>query len=390
MTEPILKENEFEMKAPKKESHFMQYLLTAIIAFACGIGGGVASFKYMNNMSLGQEAQPEAVVEEAPKQETLPLSLTYNKNEGMTIQQIAAIAKPSVVEIKTEQIAMNVFDQAYTAEGAGSGVILTEDGYIVTNHHVVDGANEVYVTLENGMNYQAQVVGSDKKSDIAVIKIEATGLTPATIGDSSKLQVGDTAVAIGNPLGSLGGTVTNGIISALDREITLENETYNLLQTNAAINPGNSGGGLFNQNGELIGIVNAKSGSDALSGTSIEGLGFAIPINDAKLVVDDLIANGYVVNRPTIGVYLTELMADQVNFKAGLYISEVVEGSGAAKAGLEAYDRIIALNDKEVASYTDLSKALKDCKVGEEVTITVVRDGSQKDFKVTLSQASQN
>ena len=207
---------------------------------------------------------------------------TATKN-GLTVAQIAAIAGPSVVEVHTTQT-VTVRGQSYAVDGAGSGVVMTKDGYIVTNHHVIDGAKTVTVKLLSGTSYDAVVVNSDSIADIAVLKIAATNLTPATIGLSSALGIGDTAVAIGNPLGELGGTVTQGIISSLDRQIDLGGTTMTLLQTDAAINPGNSGGGLFNASGQLIGIVIAKS-----SGNGLEGLGFAIPIDSVKALIEKMI-----------------------------------------------------------------------------------------------------
>ncbi len=220
------------------------------------------------------------------------------ENESST-QKVADSASNSVVEIVTEAVTKSQFMQDMVTEGAGSGVIVTTDGYIVTNNHVIEGASKITVTTKDGTSYEGTLVGTDSESDVALVKINATNLQPAVMGDSDALAVGQDAIAIGNPLGELGGTVTEGIISALDREITLDGETMNLLQTSAAINPGNSGGGLFNSDGELIGIVVAKS-----SGADVEGLGFAIPINDVKSVVESLQTDGYVKGRASLGVTL--------------------------------------------------------------------------------------
>ncbi|MCF0115321.1 MAG: trypsin-like peptidase domain-containing protein, partial [Erysipelotrichaceae bacterium] len=371
-------------------------VLLCVLCTACGFGGGYVANQYTGGNLLNfptketpvqEEVQTEdlEVQEEVVKQEK-PTQAPQVIYQGFSVKDIAAKVTPSVVEIKTETIATSFFFQEYVAEGAGSGVIISEDGYIVTNNHVVENSKSVSVTLNDGTSYEAKVIGTDSKTDIAILKIEAEGLTAAEIGDSSELVVGDNVIAVGNPLGSLGGTVTDGIVSALERELTIENETFNLLQTNAAINPGNSGGGLFNDKGELIGIVNAKEMLTA-NGYSVEGLGFAIPINDVKVIMDDIMQNGYVVNRPTIGVYLTEIAQDQGEYKAGVYITQIIEGSGAEAAGLEAYDRIIAVDDKEVTSYSELSKLLKNYKVGDTIKITVVRDGTQVTADVTLTQA---
>ena len=216
----------------------------------------------------------------------------------LSIQDVASIVQPSVVAITTEQMVSSEiwFGGSYIQSGAGSGVIISQDGYILTCAHVISGANNITVQLNDDTTYPATVIGQDSTSDIAVIKVEATGLTPAVIGDSDALVVGEDAIAVGNPLGTLGGTVTNGIISALNRQVTVENNNMTLIQTNASISPGNSGGGLFNGNGELVGVVNAKSGSD-----EAEGLGFAIPINSAMSTAKELIENGY-VKRPVLGI----------------------------------------------------------------------------------------
>lgn len=209
---------------------------------------------------------------------------------------------PSVVEVFTETKQVSNWFQEYVTEGAGSGVILSEDGYIVTNHHVIDGANTIKVRLSNGQTYAAELTGTDEKTDLAVLKINASGLAAAKLTDSSTVRVGDFVIAIGNPLGELGGTVTEGIISAKDRKVTVDGEAMTLLQTSAAVNPGNSGGGLFDLNGELVGVVNAKS-----SGNDIEGLAFAIPANTVKEITQELIQYGYVTGRPQLGVSVAQI-----------------------------------------------------------------------------------
>ena len=209
----------------------------------------------------------------------------------------------------------------YSSKSMGSGVIISKDGYIITNHHVVAGANSITITTHDGTSYEAKLIGSDAKSDIAVLKVKANNLTPATLGDSSKISIGDTAMAIGNPLGTLGGTVTDGIISATSRSLIINNEAMDLIQTNATINSGNSGGGLFDGNGNLIGIVNAKDSGTTSSGATIEGLGFAIPINKAMEVAKDIIKNGKVTSRATIGVTLQTIPEDIANIEKGVYLS---------------------------------------------------------------------
>lgn len=295
------------------------------------------------------------------------------------IVSAAGRAQDSVVEITTETVQTSTFYGQYVTEGAGSGVIITADGYIITCAHVVEGASTVTVRLTDGTELTAEVVGEDSQTDIAVLKINAEGLKPAVIGDSDGLMVGETAIAIGNPLGELGGSVSSGIISALNREITIDGENYNLLQTTAAINPGNSGGGLFNIKGELIGIVNAKS-----AGSSIEGLGFSIPIKNAMSVAEQLMEYGYIKGRVRLGVTVTEINSStntyriyQENPALLKYVTEYgvyfLEYSGSQSGDLQFGDRIVAIDGTTVSTFADIRNLLTGYSVGDEVTITVAR-----------------
>lgn len=326
---------------------------------------------------------------------------TSSSSSGITIQQTKSTGSSikvkdysdvvdktanSVVEIVTESRSNgnSPFSQ-YVAEGAGSGVIMSEDGYIITNQHVVDGASSIKVTLRNGKSYDAKLIGEDEESDLAVLKIEASGLTPATFGDSSTLQVGDAAIAIGNPLGELGGTVTTGIISATDRQIEIQNKTMTLLQTDAAINAGNSGGGLFDANGNLIGIVDAKVSSEG-----VEGLGFAIPISNALDTINELIENGKVTNRPALNVSLyTVAEQNSQGQEPGVYIVQIVKGGAAEKAGLEVDDQIIEVDGTKVETTAQVKAVLNKHKVGDQVKVVVQRDGQKKTINVTLGTLNQ-
>ena len=380
-----LSENEFQEapqpspEKPKRAKRVVQLTwgkLTAIIAcclvlsIGCGIGGAY----------LIARTNPSSVI----YQDTSKIVSTGSQDSS-TIKSVVEQCANSVVEIQTESVTngSNPFQQ-YVSSGAGSGVILTQDGYIVTNHHVIEDANSITVRTRSGDEYNASLVGSDEQSDLAVLKIDATGLTPAVLGDSTTLEVGDLAIAIGNPLGELGGSVTSGIISALDREMTIDGQTMTLLQTDAAVNPGNSGGGLFNANGDLIGIVNAKS-----SGENVEGIGFAIPISTATDIIDELIANGEVTSRPTLGVSLynveDEMTASQLGVDStGVYIVQIVDGGAADNAGLRSGDRIISVDGSEVSSASDVRAALNKHKIGESISITVERNGQTQDFDVAL------
>lgn len=380
-----LSENEFQEapqpspEKPKRAKRVIQLTwgkLTAIIAcclvlsIGCGIGGA-----YL----IARTNQSSVIYQDTSK------IVSTGSQDSSTIKSVVEQCANSVVEIQTESVTngSNPFQQ-YVSSGAGSGVILTQDGYIVTNHHVIEDANSITVRTRSGDEYNASLVGSDEQSDLAVLKIDATGLTPAVLGDSTTLEVGDLAIAIGNPLGELGGSVTSGIISALDREMTIDGQTMTLLQTDAAVNPGNSGGGLFNANGDLIGIVNAKS-----SGENVEGIGFAIPISTATDIIDELIANGEVTSRPTLGVSLynveDEMTASQLGVDStGVYIVQIVDGGAADNAGLRSGDRIVSVDGSEVSSASDVRAALNKHKIGESISITVERNGQTQDFDVAL------
>ena len=306
--------------------------------------------------------------------------ISTTAGEVMTTPEVAAIVRQSVVEIKTETVSSGTRMGSYVSEGAGSGVIVSEDGYIVTNDHVIDRATSITVRLDDGREFPASLIGTDPKTDIAVIKISVSGLSPASFGDSSALVIGESALAVGNPLGELGGTVTSGIISALDREMTVEGETMALLQTDAAVNPGNSGGGLFNMRAELIGIVNAKS-----SGLNIEGLGFAIPANIARTVANDLISYGYVRGRVDTGLELLDIPTAQSArwyrvSQTGLYI--VSSADGQFKNG----DRITAVDGQEIKDIYGFNEVMKSFSVGDMVTITVSRNGESISISITLAE----
>lgn len=314
-------------------------------------------------------------------------TVVKTSGNNLSVAEVANLVSNSVVEITTESVANDMFMRQYVTEGAGSGVIISSDGYIATNNHVIEGASKIIVRLTDGKEYEAKLIGTDAQTDIAVIKLEGVTLEAVKIGDSSQLSVGDTAIAIGNPLGELGGTVTNGIISALDREIVLDNQTMTLLQTNAAINPGNSGGGLFNDQGELIGLVVAKS-----AGSNVEGLGFAIPANVVKEVVNSIIDVGYVQGRPVLGVSVVNINSAQMAYqygvsRMGVYIAGLTEGTKAEKSGLKVGDCIVAIGDTEITSTSDLTKILQNHKVGDQVKVTISRDGKLFSADVELSES---
>jgi serine protease Do len=308
------------------------------------------------------------------------------------------------VGITVSTTSTNIFGQTTTSAASGSGFVLTQDGYIVTNYHVIEDAAEdssvtVEVSFANGDKYQAKLVGGEQDNDVAVLKIEATGLTPVTLGDSSKLVVGESVYAIGNPLGELTYSFTDGIVSALDRLITTSSTdsngqtvstTLNVLQTNCAINPGNSGGPLFDSYGNVVGIVSAKY-TQSSSGVSAEGLGFALPINDVKDILSDLIEHGYVTGKPYMGVQVSTVSteAQRYGIPAGAAVTYVADGSCAAKAGLQVNDVITAIDDTAIDSPSALTAALStNYKAGDTAVLTVMR--SQQAMQLTITFDEKN
>ncbi len=319
---------------------------------------------------------------------TTNYNLAKSTGSVLSIEEIVAKNENSVVAIETESVATDSWLRQYVTQGAGSGVIYSEDGYIITNNHVIEGANSIKVTLYNGKSYDATLVATDAQTDIAVIKINETGLTPVTMGSMDQVSVGSLAVAIGNPLGTLSGTATDGIISALEREITIDGKSMSLIQTSASINPGNSGGGLFDQYGDLIGLVVAKS-----SGSDVEGLGFAIPVDKVESVAKSLIKNGYVEGRPAAGITILDLTDSSTAMQngvslTGVYITEVT-GENAKKAGLQKGDMIYYVDDVKITDSAVLLKTIQDHKIGDTVTFTIVRGSDILKCDVKLEDASK-
>jgi len=331
-----------------------------------------------------------ALVVSRNSQQKIIIYQSENSGENVVIEQqdytqLVEKVKNSVVEVYTEAVTYNAYFGNYVTEGAGSGVIISTDGYIVTNNHVINGASSIYVTLANGEKYNAQLVATDVKSDLAVIKIDAKDLQAAVLGNSETIKVGQNAVAIGNPLGTLGGTVTAGIISGLSREVTIDRIPMTLMQINVAISPGNSGGGLFNTNGELIGVVNAKSVSE-----NVEGIGFSIPVDVVKDVATQLIQQGYVTGRAQIGISCVSIDSMQKAWNYGtnsfgVLIKEVTDENAKA-GGLQENDLIVAVDNTQISSFSDLQTALFSYTAGDEVVLTVLRNNQQLELKVTLSQ----
>ena len=375
-----------EFQWPKKKGHgrkILSRILALVLVAAVGFGGGYGG------ALLALKQNPQRVIYQGTS--SGDSSVANLTTDTLDLTTVSSIVTPSVVAITTEEVVTSNygfwFGGEYVQSGAGSGVIMTSDGYIITNQHVVEGASTITVTLSDDTEYPATLVGSDSVNDIAVIKIEAEGLTPAVMGNSDNLVVGQSVIAVGNPMGVLGGTVTNGIISALNRDVTVNNQKMTLIQTNAAISPGNSGGGLFDANGQLIGIVNAKS-----SGSNTEGLGFAIPINTALSVATDLIDNGYVTGRPALGITVVDVQDSQTAAQmgvssAGVYVYQVNEGSGAEAAGIQPGDRIIAVENVLVENKEQVSEEVRNHNVGDTIQLQIARDGNIMTVEVTLGES---
>ena len=356
-------------------------ILTMILSSL--LGAFISGAYFAKNTSDGRTAREDS--------ELSQLDLGDATGSELTVAQIVDKNEDAVVEILMSGTAQNMWGQMQLVQGAGSGVIMTEDGYIATNTHVIQGASKVEVTLHNGESYPARIIGSDPANDIAVIKIDATGLTTATVGDSSTVDVGDLAVAIGNPLGQLGGTATTGIISALDRTLDVEGTTLTLMQTDAAINGGNSGGGLFNNKGELIGIVESKA-----SAIGVEGLAFALPINNVSPIINDFIKNGGNVQAaeatPAVGVVISDVSEENAQYygleSAGVFIAQVT-GENAMKAGFQQGDRIVSFNGTKINNSNEFITLVRKCKVGDTVTIVVSRNGQEIEIKTVLEELQQ-
>lgn len=389
---------------PKKEKKPKLWLTAVCSALAASVFTaavfGTAMYYTINNMT-GQNTPQIASNSSVIQQENGSGAQTVAYHNGKKVLSTVEIAEqvgPSVVGVinKTTVQSQKYYDpftgryyyssdpskDGQTVEqGSGSGIIFQDDGYVVTNQHVIDGASEISVILNTGEEFPAKLIGKDTKTDLAVLKIDpgSTQLTVATLGDSTTVQVGETAIAIGNPMGQeFSGSVTQGIISAVNRTMNIENRTYNLLQTDAAINNGNSGGALINQYGEVIGINSVKLGA-----TGVEGMGFAIAISEAKPIIDELMSSGYVTGRPLVGIEIRDT-------GYGMFIGAVSEGSGAEEAGLKPYDMILEVDGQKVSSSKEVNEIRDKKKAGDYLTFKILRDGETMEIQVRLSENSED
>ncbi len=365
----------------------------ALVASGCGISVGVMNFYWKSqneNLVANFEERLEVLQKELDKYKDGSYSYVTSA-EGLTPTQIYQQNIHSVVAINCV-IQKTGLGQNYQATSAGSGFVLTEDGYVVTNHHVIEGAATISVAFSDGTKLAAELVGSDATNDIALLKVEATGLKPVTLGSSEELQVGEQVVAIGNALGELSFSLTAGYVSGIDREISTDGTVLNMIQTDVAINSGNSGGPLFNAKGEVVGITSAKYSGTTSSGASIEGISFAIPMDDVSGMLDDLREYGY-IKTAYLGVRVMNVdsaVSQTYGLPLGAYVDSVDLGGSAALAGLRAKDIITNLGGYDIESMSDLTRALRHFEPGEESTIVVWRAGQTIALKIVFQEKPQS
>lgn len=384
--------SENRIKETIRKSRFRRWIAVAVICgvFNLAVLSGFFALGYFFGAKHFDDESKDHVLTALNEPARVP-----EKNDQGAVQAVASGQELTTVEISkkvgpavvgvtsTVETGMSIFGGSAYSEGTASGIIISADGYIVTNHHVIEGANSVSVMLNTGSEYEAEVIGSDSKTDLAVLKISPNEqLTVAELGDSSAIEVGERAIAIGNPLGmEFFGSTTQGIISAINRTITVDNKTLNVIQTDAAINGGNSGGALVNAYGQVIGINAVK-----ISSSSVEGMGFAIPISEAKPIISDLIEFGYVKGRPVIGVTtrdVTEYMSVRQNWPMGVQVMEVMVGTGAEIAGLSQGDIIVKADGQAVETVSELNKIKNSHKPGESIVLEVYK--YETGFKTTVS-----
>ena len=376
---------------PKKHGFFHRAAVkvTALI-LACAVAGGLAGW---GGAAIAKSSGTEkTAIQQSDRQ---PVSVQVKTVDGQTKMEPAEVYASvvnSAVSINCSATSTNIFGQQTQTASSGSGFIITEDGYVVTNYHVISGASSVQVTLYNGDTYDAAVIGGDSDYDVAVLKIDASGLQPVTLGESADVNVGDTVLAIGNPLGELTFSMSQGIVSSCDRAINVDGTPFNMIQVDCSINPGNSGGPLVNLYGEVVGIVSAKYSS--YSSTTVEGLGFAIPISDVRSIITDIMENGAVTDKAYMAITagtMTEQMAAQysIDVTQGVFVYSVVEGGAGEKAGLRLGDVITKMGDKTLTSRQDLSAAMKGYRAGDTVTLTVYRNGQYIETELTFDAQPQ-
>lgn len=382
---------------PQKEKKSRFWPKAVALCLVCVILGGAAGFGGSFLYDLSKDVLPGVPsnvtnIYESDRQPNIVEVVHTNTGKAMSLEEVYASWVNSTVGISTEIVTTNWFGQSVNAT-AGSGFVISSDGYIVTNYHVIEGASTIKVTFYDGTEYAATLVGGEANNDVAVLKIDAEGLRPVIIGDSDALHVGQTVSAIGNPLGELTFSQSAGVISAKDRAVTMsDGTTINMLQTDCTINSGNSGGPLFNLYGEVIGITSAKySNNGDSTEATIEGIGFAIPMNDVIDIIKDLMEHGYVTGKPNVGVLLDDVdaAAQRYGIPAGAEILAVLDGSCAQTGGLQVGDIVTAVEGETVQSSAQLQAAVQKHKAGETVSFTVYRDRETIRLQLTLDESTQ-
>lgn len=376
--------------APEKKPGFGKRAVA--LALSCALIGGLTGF---GGAKLADSGHGTSTIQEGHREPTVINISQVDTSRQLTASEVYAANVNSTVGITTSAVTTNFWGVPVSSAAAGSGFIFSDDGYILTNYHVIEGATSVKVALFNGDEYDASLVGYDASNDIAVLKIEAVGLTPVTLGNSDTLNVGDDVVAIGNPLGEFTFSLTKGTVSALNREVTLSSNntryTMELIQTDCAINSGNSGGALFNLYGEVVGITNAKySNNGNSSQASIESIGFAIPINQVRSIVESIIENGY-ISKPYIGVSVRDVSEESQAYglPQGASVALVNEGGPAQKAGVQVNDIITAVNGEPIESSDALVAYVKTVQSGDELTLAIYRQGETLELTVTVEEQVQ-
>lgn len=375
-------------EAPKRHKKSRLGLKVTALALACALIGGAAGFG-VSRLTAPEVGVSTIYVKESSADADMTTSTPATKQD---LTQVYKNVVGSVASINCLSTAVNAFGQTTQTPSSGSGFVITADGYIVTNYHVVKGASSVEATMYDGTSYEAKVIGGDKDYDIAVIKVEATGLTPVVLGNSEALEVGETIAAIGNPLGDLTFSMSAGIVSSVGRTINVDGTPFNMIQIDASINPGNSGGPLVNAAGEVVGIVSAKYST--YSTTMVEGIGFAIPMNDVTAMIRDIMTNGYVTNKPYLGITVGTLTSEMVrqyalDVKSGVFVYSVEDGGAADTAGFKMGDVITEFGSKKVTTLEEFTAAKKNYSAGDTATFTVVREGEEMELTLTFDSVPQ-
>ncbi len=370
---------------PEKKKAALPWGKLIALMLVCTILGGLAGAGLVTALSRGGRGTAQMNVSDRLVKEVELVKVDGKKE--MSMEEVYAANVNAVVSINVSGTGTNIFGYATETASAGSGFIVTGDGYIVTNYHVVKGGQSVKVTLYSGETYDAEIIGGEEDYDLAVLKINAEGLQAVTLGDSDKVNVGAEVAAIGNPLGELTFSMSRGVVSCVNRAINVDGTPFNMIQIDASINPGNSGGPLVNSYGEVIGIVSAKYTQYA--STTVEGLGFAIPMNDVIAMVQDIMENGYVTNKAYMGLTPYTVTAEQAEMykgimREGVYVSSVEKGSAAEKAGITEGDIIIRLGEDEIKSVADLTAAKKAYRAGDTAPVTVFRGGEEVELSITF------